>query len=173
LEHNVERVVLVSSDKAVEPINLYGATKLCGEKMMEAANNYRGKHRTEFKYVRYGNVFGSRGSVLDVWNKQRPILVRGKATRFHLMMKEAVELVEEALKSGRFNCGFILKNLPSYDIQDLADAFCNVTGKSQEATRQHPDEKIHEKLDSELSSADARRLKVKELQVLVKDYLKN
>ena len=87
LNHNVEKVILISTDKACEPINLYGASKLCAEKMFESANNYKGKHRTEFKYVRYGNVFGSRGSVIDVWGKQERIFVRGfGATRFHILI---------------------------------------------------------------------------------------
>ena len=170
LKHNIETVVFVTTDKAVEPINLYGATKMCAEKMFEAANNYKGDHRTEFKTVRYGNVFGSRGSVVEVWSKEDPITVRGESvTRFHLMIEEAVDLVEKALETSEMNV--TRYDLPSYDLIDLAQAFSNVTGKKIRYASLSKDEKIDEKLSSECSSDKARRLKISELEALINNYL--
>jgi len=171
LKHNVETVVFISTDKAVEPINLYGATKLCGEKMIESANSYRGDHKTDFKFVRYGNVFGSRGSVIDMWSKQDTITVNGEPTRFHLMIDEAVDLVEEVLDTPLTS--IIPTNLPSYKLRDLATAFCNVTGKKIQYDSLSKDEKVDEKLSSVCSSDKAKRLQIPELEVLINDYLKN
>ncbi len=172
LKNNVDTVVFISTDKAVEPINLYGATKLCGEKMFESARNYKGKRKTEFKYVRYGNVFGSRGSVIDVWGQQDRICVRGSnVTRFHLMLNEAVDLVLKALNPKTKNINIIPYDLPAYDLMDLGKAYCNVTGKEMSYAPTDSDEKEAEKLSVDCASDKAKRLTIYELESLIKNYI--
>jgi len=174
MKHSVEGVVLVSTDKAVEPINLYGASKLCAEKMMESANNYKGNRKTQFKFVRYGNVWGSRGSVIDVWREQNPIWLRGKeSTRFHLMIDEAVLLVQMAMDPDVKMMKIIPGNLKAYNVHDLAIAYSNVTGKEMRTTIKPEDEKTHEKLDDDLTSDRATKITVPELEKLVESYLFN
>jgi len=97
LAHNIEQVLLISTDKAVNPVNLYGATKLCAEKLITAANNYRGHKKTQFKFVRYGNVWGSRGSVLDTWVDGTFNIRNRKATRYHITLELALMLIQTAL----------------------------------------------------------------------------
>ena len=163
--------MFIASDKAVEPLNLYGCTKLCGEKMIESANNHRGHHNTHFCFVRYGNVFGSRGSVLDVWAKQNPIEVRDfSATRFHLMPIDAVELIEKAINVPQMT-KFIPHNLKSYYIGDLATCYSYITKKGRVNTKPLPDEKHHEKLAINYKSDDAIKLSTEELDILIKDHL--
>ena len=172
LENDVEKVVFISTDKAVEPINLYGSTKLCAEKMIEAANHYKGDHRTHFMFVRYGNVFGSRGSVVETWNKQDPIEVRGSdVTRFHLTKNEAADIIEKALDQVTPAPHIIPYNLPAYLLMDLARAFCNVTDKELLLISRRKDEKVHEKLDKDYTSDNATRLKIPELEALINGYL--
>jgi UDP-N-acetylglucosamine 4,6-dehydratase/5-epimerase len=174
MNNNAEKVVLVSTDKACEPINLYGSSKLCAEKMIESANNYRGSRRTEFKYVRYGNVFGSRGSVVEIWKHQNPIIVNGHMTRFHITLPQAVALVEKALSPECQAVRVLPDKLPAYRLQDLADAYCHVTGKSQkEQTVKDVNEKKHEKLNTNWCSEDAEMLTPEELQKLVENYIHN
>jgi len=168
LKNNVEQVLLISSDKAVNPVNLYGATKLCAEKLIVAANNYRGKHKTVFKFVRYGNVWGSRGSVLDIWKDNFEVRDRD-ATRYHIMLGQAIELVESALKNN--NTINIPVNLWSYSIGDLADAYSDLTKKKPIYTQLLPEEKKHETLDGISNSYNARRISKDVLKCLVSDYL--
>ena len=169
LANDIQKVVFVSSDKAVEPINLYGTTKLCAEKMIESANNYKGDHRTKFMFVRYGNVFGARGFVLEAWEKQNPIQVRGKnTTRFHLMINQAVDLIEKALLTG---LSVVPAKLLSYNLKDLAVIYSDITGKPIVFTDMPIDEKEHEKLTHSLTSEKAKRLTKLELNQLVKRYL--
>jgi len=126
LKNDVEQVLLLSTDKAVNPVNLYGATKLCAERLIVAANNYKGKHRTVFKFVRYGNVFGSRGSVLEVWKDNFEVRDRD-ATRYHLTPEQALELIEFTLKNNKI--ANIPANLWSYSMGDLADVYAELTNK--------------------------------------------
>jgi len=127
IDRNVEKVIALSTDKACAPVNLYGATKLCSDKLFVAANSYVGKHRTRFSVVRYGNVAGSRGSVIPYFKN----LIKSGAnaipitdihmTRFWLQIEEAVDLVLTAIKKMRGGEIFVRK-IPSVKIVDLAKA---------------------------------------------------
>ncbi len=151
IDAGVKKVVALSTDKAVNPINLYGATKLVAEKIFVAANAYAGG-RVKFVVVRYGNVFGSRGSViplfLDLKNKgakEFPITDK-KMTRFWITLDECVDLVIRALNEGEGGEVFVPK-IPSMKIVDLAKAIdqeCRL-----KITGIRPGEKIHETLISE------------------------
>ena len=101
-ENNVKSVLALSTDKASSPVNIYGATKLASDKLFIAANNYKGKQKTKFSVVRYGNVMGSRGSVIPVFlkllnHKFFPITDR-RMTRFNITLEEAVNFVLNSLK---------------------------------------------------------------------------
>ena len=102
MESNVEKAILVSTDKAVAPENLYGATKLCAEKIFTNSNNVKGNKRIDFAVVRYGNVFGSRGSVLHEFIKQKKkkkfLITDLRMTRFHITLDMSVKLVIDAIK---------------------------------------------------------------------------
>ena len=105
IKKNVKKVVALSTDKASSPINLYGATKLCADKLVLSANNIKGTKKISFSVVRYGNVMGSRGSVvpffLDMYkNKKKLPLTHFDMTRFNISLKESIELVEKAIKYG-------------------------------------------------------------------------
>jgi len=168
LKHNVEQVLLISSDKAVNPVNLYGATKLCAERLMVAANNYKGKHQTTFKYLRYGNVFGSRGSVLERWKQHFEVRDRD-ATRFHITLDQAIQLIDSALR--KEGIGTVPSGLQSYSIGDLADVYEELTKIKPIYTQLLPGEKRHETLDGINNSNDAPRLSRDELRRLVSNYL--
>jgi len=127
LDRNVKRVVALSTDKAVNPINLYGGTKLVSDKLFIAANAYCGYKDTRFSVVRYGNVAGSRGSVIPIW---KDLIDKGektlgvtdlRMTRFWITLEEGVELVFKALEEARGGETFISK-IPSFHIGDLAKA---------------------------------------------------
>jgi len=127
LDSNVKKVIALSTDKAVNPINLYGGTKLVSDKLFVAANSYVGASDLSFSVVRYGNVAGSRGSVIPFFNK---IIHEGKSelpitdyrmTRFWISLQEGVELVLKALSEAHGGETFISK-IPSFKITDLAQA---------------------------------------------------
>lgn len=127
LDKGVKKVVALSTDKAVNPINLYGGTKLVSDKLFIAANAYSGQNGTVFSVVRYGNVAGSRGSVIPIWKK---IIENGgtelgvtdmRMTRFWITLEQGVELVFKALKESRGGETYISK-IPSFHIGDLAKA---------------------------------------------------
>lgn len=127
LDKGVKKVVALSTDKAVNPINLYGGTKLVSDKLFIAANAYSGKNGTVFSVVRYGNVAGSRGSVIPIWEN---IIRKGgnelgvtdkRMTRFWITLEEGVELVFKALHDSRGGETYISK-IPSFHITDLAKA---------------------------------------------------
>lgn len=148
LEHEVENVISLSTDKASSPINLYGATKLCSDKLIISANNIKGTRKTKFSIVRYGNVMGSRGSVLPFFRK---IITEGKLpltdlemTRFNISLNKAIELVEIALKKSEGGEIFVPK-LKSFFIKDLIEA---LSGKKNffKLVGIRPGEKIHEEL---------------------------
>lgn len=153
LDTNVERVIALSTDKAVNPINLYGATKLCGDKLFIAANSYRGKKKKPlFSVVRYGNVLGSRGSLIPQW---RNLVEQGATslpltsehmTRFWITIEQAVSFV---LKSLDVQVGgeIFVPKIPSVYIKDLAYALFGNIALSLIGTR--PGEKIHEVLISQ------------------------
>lgn len=127
LDRNVKKVVALSTDKAVNPINLYGGTKLVSDKLFIAANAYTGYKDTRFSVVRYGNVAGSRGSVIPIW--QNIINQGGKKlgvtdmrmTRFWITLEQGVELVFKALEESKGGETYISK-IPSFHIGDLAKA---------------------------------------------------
>lgn len=149
IANNVEKVIALSTDKAANPINLYGATKLCAEKLFIAANNYS-PEGTRFSVVRYGNVFGSRGSVVPFFKSCRaggvvPI-TDPRMTRFWITLPQGVEFVLQSLAEMKGGEIFIPK-LPSIRIVDLAEALC--PGAKREIVGMRPGEKIHETLVSE------------------------
>ena len=125
LKNKVKNVIALSTDKACSPINLYGATKLCSDKLFISANNIKGSQKIKFSVVRYGNVFGSRGSVIPFFLKNRskgelPITDKDM-TRFNISLNDAVSIVMWSLKN--LNGGeLIVPKLPSYKIMDLAKA---------------------------------------------------
>lgn len=147
LDTNVERVVALSTDKAAAPINLYGATKLCSDKLFVAANNIRGFRDLRFSVVRYGNVMGSRGSVIPFFMNKRkdgvlPI-TDPEMTRFNITLEEGVDLVLYALENAWGGEIFVPK-IPSYKITDLAKAIGPDCEHPVIGVR--PGEKIHEEM---------------------------
>lgn len=155
LEHNVEKVIALSTDKASSPVNLYGATKLCSDKLFIAANGYSSK-RTRFSVVRYGNVAGSRGSVIPYFKqlakegaKSLPV-TDPNMTRFWLKLENAVWLVLKAFEVMQGGELFV-KKIPSMRIMDLAKAIAPNLDTHIIGIR--PGEKIHEQM---ISAEDAR-----------------
>lgn len=151
----VERVIALSTDKAVSPANLYGATKLCMEKLLIAANAYAGDRWTRFSIVRYGNVMGSAGSVIPLFRSQRQrgqlTITDSRMTRFWIEMPEAVALVVRGLNLMSGGEIFIPK-LPTTDIETLAEAVAPGVPRTNVGIR--PGEKLHETL---ISVEEARR----------------
>jgi UDP-N-acetylglucosamine 4,6-dehydratase len=151
----VQRVIGLSTDKAVSPANLYGATKLCMEKLLIAANAYAGDRTTRFSVVRYGNVMGSAGSVIPLFRAQRDrgqlTITDARMTRFWIEMPEAVALVLRGLTLMTGGEIYIPK-LPTTDIETLAEAVA--PGVPRTAVGIRPGEKLHETL---ISSEEARR----------------
>jgi FlaA1/EpsC-like NDP-sugar epimerase len=147
LDSNVSRVVALSTDKAAAPINLYGATKLCSDKLFTAANNIKGSRDVRFSVVRYGNVMGSRGSVIPFFLEQRKSgvlpITNPAMTRFNITLQEGVDMVLWALENAVGGEIFVPK-IPSYRISDLAVAI----GPDCEhpVTGVRPGEKIHEEM---------------------------
>lgn len=145
IDRNVRRVVALSTDKAANPINLYGATKLCADKLFIAANAYSGVHQTRFAVVRYGNVIGSRGSVIPHFLKQRSsgrlTLTDPRMTRFLVTIEQGVSFVLRALEQTEGGEVFVPK-IPSVRIADLA----RVIGPNceQNVIGIRPGEKLHE-----------------------------
>ncbi len=145
LDTSVSRVVALSTDKAAAPINLYGATKLCSDKLFIAANNIKGSRNLRFSVVRYGNVMGSRGSVIPFFlNKARsgvlPI-TDPAMTRFNISLSEGVDMVLWSLKHS-LGGELLVPKIPSYRITDVADAIGPSCEKPIMGIR--PGEKIHE-----------------------------
>ncbi len=155
LDQGVERVIALSTDKAANPINLYGATKLCSDKLFVAGNAYSGARKARFSVVRYGNVVGSRGSVVPFFLARRrsgvlPI-TDPRMTRFWITLEQGVDFVLSCVD--RMNGGEIfVPKLPSMRITDLADAIA--PGCQTEVVGIRPGEKIHETL---ISVDDARQ----------------
>lgn len=153
LDTNVQRVVALSTDKAAAPINLYGATKLCSDKLFVAANNMRGPRDLRFSVVRYGNVIGSRGSVVPFFLEKRkdgvlPI-THADMTRFNISLEDGVEMVFHALEHAWGGEIFVPK-IPSYRITDVASAIgpdCE-----QKLVGIRPGEKLHEEMITETDS---------------------
>lgn len=147
LDQGVQRVVALSTDKAAAPINLYGATKLCSDKLFVAANNIRGKRDLRFSVVRYGNVMGSRGSVIPFFLKCRKSgvlpITDPRMTRFNISLQHGVDMV---LWSIEHNWGgeILVPKIPSYRIGDVAEAIAPEC--RHEIVGIRPGEKIHEEM---------------------------
>ena len=149
IDQKVEKVVLVSTDKAAHPVNLYGSTKLCAEKLFISGNNYAAK-ATKFSCVRYGNVLGSRGSIIDVLRKREPgsriQITDERMTRFWITLTQAFDLVLFALRNMEGGEIFIPK-IPSMKLIDLIEAMA--PGAEKEIIGIRPGEKLHEVLLTE------------------------
>jgi UDP-N-acetylglucosamine 4,6-dehydratase len=149
IDRGVKHVLALSTDKAVNPVNLYGATKLCAEKLFVQANSYSGFTGARFSCVRYGNVVGSRGSVIPVFAQQREkgiiTITDKRMTRFWLTLNQGVEFVLNCL--GKMHGGEVfVPKIPSMNIVDLAEAIA--PGCRMELTGIRPGEKLHEVLVS-------------------------
>lgn len=157
IDHNIEKVMAISTDKAVNPVNLYGATKMCMEKLFVAANSYVGsKRKTKMSCVRYGNVVGSRGSVIPLFQKQRlsgKITITDKRmTRFWITLEQGVEFVIRCMEDMYGGEVFVPK-CPSMKVTDLAKELA--PGCKIKFTGIRPGEKIHECLLTEDESRHA------------------
>jgi UDP-N-acetylglucosamine 4,6-dehydratase/5-epimerase len=147
LDAGVQRVVALSTDKAAAPINLYGATKLCSDKLFVAANNIKGRRNIRFSVVRYGNVMGSRGSVIPFFLEKSKTGVLPitdlRMTRFNISLQEGVNMVLWSLEHA-WGGEILVPKIPSYRITDVATAIgpeCR-----QEVVGIRPGEKIHEEM---------------------------
>lgn len=153
LDCGIKKVVALSTDKAAAPINLYGATKLCSDKLFVAANNMRGSRDLSFSVVRYGNVIGSRGSVVPFFLEKSkdgvlPI-THPDMTRFNISLEEGVDLVLHALQYAWGGEIFVPK-IPSYKITDVARAIA--PDSRQDIVGIRPGEKLHEEMITETDS---------------------
>ena len=146
LDSKVQKVIALSTDKAAAPINLYGASKLCSDKLFTAANNIKGKKNILFSIVRYGNVFGSRGSIvpffLDQIKKGLPMTITDeKMTRFNISLEDGVKMVLWSIVNSKGGEIFVPK-LPSFRVVDLVKALSKNIKTKIIGIR--PGEKIHE-----------------------------
>ncbi len=150
LDTNVKKVLALSTDKAVNPVNLYGATKLAAEKLLVQSNSYAGGLATRFSCVRYGNVVGSRGSVIPIFLQQRATgkltITDDRMTRFWLTLEQGVRFVIQCVEKMHGGEVFVPK-IPSMKIIDLANAIA--PGTKVEVVGIRPGEKLHEVLISE------------------------
>ena len=145
LEAGVKKVVALSTDKAVNPVNLYGATKLCSDKVFIAGNSYAGDSGTIFSVVRYGNVVGSRGSVVPLFAKQRDkgklTITKPEMTRFLITLQKGVDFVIESLDKMVGGELFVPK-IPACTVADIANVIA--PGVEWEVIGMRPGEKVHE-----------------------------
>lgn len=153
LDNGIEKVVALSTDKAAAPINLYGATKLCSDKLFIAANNMKGPRTITFSVVRYGNVVGSRGSVMPYFLEKRKTgmlpITHPDMTRFNISLQEGVDMVLYALQHS-WGGEIYVPKIPSYKITDVAKAIgpdCK-----HEIIGVRPGEKLHEEMITETDS---------------------
>jgi UDP-N-acetylglucosamine 4,6-dehydratase len=155
IDQKVKRIIALSTDKAANPVNLYGATKLCSDKLFIAGNAYVGRDQTTFSVVRYGNVVGSRGSVIPFFLKQKETgvlpITDSRMTRFWITLEQAATFVLQCLQQMVGGELFVSK-IPSMKIMDLAKAICPQCKTKIIGIR--PGEKIHEVL---ITKDDARR----------------
>ncbi|WP_342305952.1 UDP-N-acetylglucosamine 4,6-dehydratase (inverting) [Methanolobus sp. ZRKC5] len=157
IDNSVENVMAISTDKAVHPVNLYGATKMVAEKMFVQGNTYTGKGKTKFSCVRYGNVIGSRGSVIPLFNEQKKegvlTITDDRMTRFWLTLDQGVNFVLNSIQRMRGGEIFIPK-IASMKITDLAGAIAPEAKKKFTGIR--PGEKLHEIMITEDESRHAK-----------------
>lgn len=156
LSNNVRKVVALSTDKAAAPINLYGATKLCSDKLFVAANNMKGSRDLKFSVVRYGNVMGSRGSVIPFFLSRKASgilpITDERMTRFNISLEAGVRLVLGALER-MWGGEIFVPKLPSYRITDVASAVgpeCRL-----EVVGIRPGEKLHEEMITETDALNS------------------
>lgn len=153
LDAGVKRVIALSTDKAAAPVNLYGATKLCSDKLFTAANNIRGHRDIRFGVVRYGNVMGSRGSVIPFFLNRRESgvlpITDPNMTRFNISLQEGVDMVLWAIENS-LGGEILVPKIPSYRITDLAEAIGPECTHPVVGVR--PGEKIHEEM---ITSSDS------------------
>lgn len=153
LANGVQRVIALSTDKAAAPINLYGATKLASDKLFVAANNFRGRHDTSFSAVRYGNVMGSRGSVIPFFRQMAPTgrlpVTDAEMTRFNITLQQGADFVLDCF-ARMWGGEIFVPKIPSYRILDVAaaiapDAEIDIVGI-------RPGEKLHEEMITKTDS---------------------
>jgi UDP-N-acetylglucosamine 4,6-dehydratase len=160
LDMGVQHVVALSTDKAAAPINLYGATKLCSDKLFVAANNFKGHREVRFSVVRYGNVIGSRGSVIPFFLSRRndgvlPI-THPDMTRFNISLEDGVNLVFYALGNA-WGGEIFVPRIPSYRILDVAKAIA--PDARHEIVGIRPGEKLHEEMITETDAINTIEFK--------------
>lgn len=147
LDSKVQRIVALSTDKAAAPINLYGATKLCSDKLFVAANNIRGDRDIRFSVVRYGNVMGSRGSVIPFFMERRKTgvlpITDPRMTRFNISLQAGVDMVLWSIENA-WGGEILVPKIPSYNITDVATAIAPEC--EQQIVGIRPGEKIHEEM---------------------------
>ena len=145
IDNGIDRVMAISTDKAVHPVNLYGATKMTGEKLFVQGNSYAGTANTKFSCVRYGNVIGSRGSVVPLFLEQKKTgtitITDEKMSRFWIKIEDGVKFVINCIEKMQGGEVFIPK-IPSMTIADLADAIA--PGCKKKIIGIRPGEKLHE-----------------------------
>lgn len=153
IDQGVKRVVALSTDKASSPVNLYGATKLASDKLFVASNAYAGGHETRFSVVRYGNVMGSRGSVIPFFmsqaNSGKLPITDPRMTRFMITLEQGVELIWHAFED-MVGGEIYVKKIPSMNIKDIAKAIA--PDAQHEIIGIRPGEKLHEQM---ISSEDS------------------
>jgi UDP-N-acetylglucosamine 4,6-dehydratase (inverting) len=153
MHNKVKKIIALSTDKAASPLNLYGATKLCLEKLFTSSNNYVGNQKISFSCIRYGNVLGSRGSVLPLFLEQEKknffTITDSRMTRFNIMIEECIKIVFFAFKKSIGGEIFIPK-VSSINIVDLAKAVN--PNKKIRYTGIRPGEKLHEELITPVES---------------------
>ena len=165
MDSGVSKVVALSTDKACAPINLYGATKLCSDKLFVAANNVRSRKNLSFSVVRYGNVMGSRGSIVPLFIKFAKKegylpLTDKRMTRFNISLSQGAQIVDWAINNAKGG-EIIVPEIPSFRITDLAEAIgpnCKI-----EITGIRPGEKLHEQMISQSDSASTVKINDKYL----------
>ena len=150
MRQGVKRVVALSTDKAAGPINLYGATKLCSDKLFTASNNYKGWREYKASVVRYGNVMGSRGSVIPFFLSRKSSgvlpITDERMTRFNITLQEGVNMVINALRD-MWGGEIFVPRIPSYRINDVAEAIAPECERQIVGIR--PGEKLHEEMITE------------------------
>ena len=153
IDSSVEKVIALSTDKAAAPINLYGATKLCSDKLFIAANNFIGNRNLAFSVVRYANVMGSRGSVIPLFLKQAQEkvlhLTDPEMTRFNISLNEGVKMIIWSILNS-FGGEIFVPRIPSYRLSDIAEAIG--PNCEHKITGLRPGEKLHEEM---ITSSDS------------------
>lgn len=157
INNGVQKIILISTDKAVQPVNLYGATKMVAEKLFVQGNSYSGDRKTIFSVARYGNVIGSSGSVVPLFKKQKETgeitITDEKMTRFWITLDQGVRFVVKCIENMKGGEIFIPK-IPSTKITDLAEVIAS--GIKRKIIGIRPGEKIHEVLLTAEESHNAR-----------------